>query len=275
VPAGVEVFDAHVHIFPPNLFEALWRWFEKHAWSVRYRLHAEEVVEFLAGRGVRRFTALHYSHSPGLAPILNRFAAEIARAHPQVVALGTVLPGEPDAAAIVREAFALGLRGLKLHCHVQRIAPDDERLDEVYRACADARLPVVIHAGRQPALPAYALDIAALCSVDRIARVLERHPRLTLVVPHLGIDEIAGYAALLDRHENLWLDTTMAIGRYFPVPEAPGILRARWNRILYGTDFPNIPYSWDRELKVLFEEGLTDEQRRAILWDNAARVFGG
>jgi hypothetical protein len=65
--AGVEVIDAHVHLFPDRVFDAIYRWFEKHAWRCRYRLHAEEVVELLAARGVRRFCALHYAHQPGMA----------------------------------------------------------------------------------------------------------------------------------------------------------------------------------------------------------------
>ena len=41
------IVDAHVHLFPERVFEAIWHWFDKHAWNIRYRLHAEEVVEFL------------------------------------------------------------------------------------------------------------------------------------------------------------------------------------------------------------------------------------
>src|SRR5947199_9327514 len=51
--APVEVIDAHVHLFPDRVLDAIYRWFEKHAWRCRYRLHAEEVVQFLRDRGVR------------------------------------------------------------------------------------------------------------------------------------------------------------------------------------------------------------------------------
>ncbi len=274
VPDGAEVFDAHVHLFPPRLFEAIWRWFDTHGWRIRYRLHAEEVVAFLLARGVKRFTALHYAHTPGLARVLNRFAAEAARAHPEIVPLGTVLPGEPDARAVVEEALGpLGLRGIKLHCHVQRMAADDPRLDEVYAACGDAGRPVVIHAGREPSIPAYGIDTRALCAAAQIERVLQRHPRLKLIVPHLGYDELEEYRRLLDLHENLWLDTTMVIGGYFPVGELTALFPARADRLLYGTDFPNLPYAWDRELKAIFAAPMSEAQRRALLWDNARRLF--
>ncbi len=274
VPAGVEVIDAHVHLFPPRVFEAIWRWFDRHAWRVRYRLQAEEVVGFLRARGVRRFVGLAYSHVPGMARSLNEHMREVARAHPEVIPLATVLPGEPDARDILRDAFGrLGLRGVKLHCHVQRMSADDPRLDEVYCACDEARVPVVIHAGREPSLAAYGVDTRALCAASQIERVLQRHPRLTVVVPHLGADEFDDYAALLARHENLWLDTTMMVGEYFPVKPAAAIFPGMASRLLYGTDFPNIPYAWDRELARTLRDVTDAGALRRVLSENARRVF--
>jgi predicted TIM-barrel fold metal-dependent hydrolase len=267
------IVDAHVHLFPERVFQALWRWFDKHAWNIRYRLKAEEVVEFLAGRGIGRMVGLLYSHQPGMARVLNQFMAEIARAHPEVIPLGTVLPGEPDAPEIVDEAFRLGLRGLKLHCHVQKLAPDDPRLDPIYARAAAAGLPVVIHSGRAPCLAGYGVDIHAICSVDRTRRVLERHPTLKLVVPHLGADELPQHFALLDEFEHLHLDTTMALGGWFE-PPLPAAQLARYaDRILYGTDFPNVPYEWDTELTWLGAQSMADDARAKILGGNALRLF--
>ena len=274
VPDGVELFDAHVHLFPPRLFEAIWRWFDAHAWPIRYRLHAEEVVEFLRQRRVRRFAGLCYSHKPGLAPVLNQAMYELGRAHPELVPLGTVLPGEPDARRILDDAFGrLGLRGLKLHCHVQKMGADDPRLFEVYQACVDADRPVILHAGREPSFAAYGVDTRALCAAAQIERVLQRYPKLKLVVPHLGMDELAEYEALLRRYENLWLDTTMAIGEYFAVPVPPTLFPELAERMLYGTDFPNLPYAWDRELHKVLTSGLAPTAQRQLLWGNAARLF--
>lgn len=269
-----KVIDAHVHLFPDAVFAAIWRWFDKNIWPVRYRLRAEEVVEFLRARGVSSIVALHYAHKPGMARSLNVFASEIERANRDFVfALGTVLPGEPDADAIVREALGpLGLHGIKVHCHVMKIAADDPRLDGVYAACEDAGKPVLIHAGREPCSPHYGIDTHALCQVDRMERVLRRFPKLRVVVPHLGADEFAGYASLLDRYENLFLDTTMAVAGFFAV-DAPWELVARHaSRLLYGTDFPNLPFAWDRELKRLLEH-LPTEHRADLFSGNARRLF--
>jgi predicted TIM-barrel fold metal-dependent hydrolase len=245
------VVDAHVHLFPDPVFDAIWRWFDQHGWPIRYKLHTPRVLEHLFSRGVERVVALHYAHKPGMARGLNAFMAGVVSAEPRVVGLATVLPGEPDARTILEEAFAAGLRGVKLHCHVQCFAPDAPELSELYEACVAADLPLVMHAGREPVSKAYKCDPHAICSAARVEHVLQQHPRLRLCVPHLGADEFEAYEALLERFENLWLDTTMVVGGYFPGVTPERLLHARPERVMYGTDFPNIPFAWDREIRVL------------------------
>jgi predicted TIM-barrel fold metal-dependent hydrolase len=43
--------------------------------------------------------------------------------------------------------------------------------------------------------------------------------------------------------------------------------------IMYGSDFPNIPYAWDRELKSISRAGLDAEALEGVLWKNAARFY--
>jgi uncharacterized protein len=267
------IIDSHVHLFPPRVFDAIWRWFDRHAWNIQYRLYAEEVLAHFREHGIDRVVGLCYSHVPEMARELNRFMAELARAHPdQLIALGTVLPGEPDAAKIIDEALALGLRGFKIHCHVQKLGPDDPRLDPLYARAAEAGVPVVIHAGREPCLDAYGVDIHKLCGAAATRRALERHPRLTTIVPHLGDDEEAAYFAMLADFPNLHLDTTMLLGEYFARRIDPAELERHADRILYGTDFPNLPYEWDRELRWL-ERNVSATAREKICAENAARLF--
>lgn len=276
LPASLpEVVDAHVHLFPDRLFEAVWRWFETHGWPIRYKLHTQEVIAFLLSRGVARVVALHYSHKPGMARALNTYVAELARAEPRVLGLATVLPGEPGAREILREGFAAGLGGVKLHCHVQCFAPDADAMDEIYAACVEADRPLVMHAGREPKSPAYACDPHLLCAAERVEAALRSYPKLRLCVPHLGSDEYTPYLALLEKYDNLWLDTTMAVAGYLPGPtETPWrLVEARPERIMYGTDFPNLPYAWDREVRRLAER-LPERVLAQVLGQTARGFFG-
>jgi len=274
VPDGLPpIVDTHVHAFPDKVFESLWRWFEDHAWPIRYRLYAEGVIDFLLARGVSHVVLLHYAHRAGMARDLNRFVAGLASGRSGVTGVATVMPGEEGAYDVLAEGFRAGLRGVKLHTHVQCVAIDDPAMEEVFAACEDHDMPLVVHAGREPASPAYRCDPYALCHVDRVARVLAAHPRLRLCVPHLGADEFEGYRALLRRHDNLWLDTTMAVAGFFGVDPPADLLRERPDRVLYGTDFPNLPYAWDRELHRLVASGLSDQALENLLGGNARALW--
>ena len=120
VPESVtRVMDCHVHVFPDRIFEAIRKWFDAHAWPIRYKLTAQEALEFLLSRGVDRIAALQYAHKPGLARELNSYMARLCDGNEQVTGMATVFPGERDARGILEEAFRLGLDGVKLHSHVQ------------------------------------------------------------------------------------------------------------------------------------------------------------
>jgi len=268
------VVDAHVHLFEDALFESIWRWFDRWGWPIRYKLHSPAVVDYLLSRGVRHLVALSYAHKPGIADRMNRAMVELTGARPEVTGLATVFPGEPDAPGVLARAFAAGLRGVKLHCHVQCFGPDAPELHEIYRACAEHGLPLVMHAGREPKSPGYRCDPHSLCSADRVELVLRAHPKLKLCVPHLGADEYESYEGLLERYDNLWLDTTMAVAGYFPGPVPLRALKVRPERVLYGTDFPNIPYAWDRELGRLTRLDLGDDDLALLLGGAAQALYG-
>ncbi|MDD3993290.1 MAG: amidohydrolase family protein [Desulfobacteraceae bacterium] len=276
VPSGLPpVIDAHVHVFPHRLFGAVQQWFDRHAWKIRYRMSTAEIFDFLLSRGVRHIVALQYAHRPAMAAELNDYM--IAQCRPyagRVTGLATVFPGEANAADILQTAFDGGLAGVKLHAHVQCFDLAAETMAPILACCRRNDKPLVIHAGREPKSDAYRCDPHRICRVEKVQRVLEAFPGLKLCVPHLGLDELAAYRHLMDRHDNLWLDTTMVLADYFPLAAPIDLRRYRPDRILYGSDFPNIPYPWDRELKKLAAAGLDDDLLERILNRNARELFG-
>jgi len=275
VPSSLPpIVDAHVHLFPDRVFAAIWRWFDTFGWPIRYKLETPAVIEFLLSRGVERVVGLHYAHKPGIARAMNTFMAEVQKKEARVHGVATVYPGEEGAAAILEEAFAMGLRGVKLHCHVQAFAADQDSMHEIYAACARHDAPLVIHAGREPRAAAYPVDTHAVCGAERVDRVLRGYPKLRLCVPHLGADEFDAYEVLLERHDNLWLDTTMMLAEYFPVTTPTRLVTMRPDRVMYGSDFPNLPYAWDRELSRITRYEKRDDALVSLLGGTARAFFG-
>jgi predicted TIM-barrel fold metal-dependent hydrolase len=275
IPKGFPtVVDAHVHIFPKGIFASIRKWFDKNAWHIRYRLSTSQVFDFLLSHGVSHIIALQYAHKPGIAGNLNQYMLQKCQKHSgQVTGMATVFPGEKHADDILKDAFDSGLGGLKLHAHVQCFDMNSDEADLLYDICQSHKKPIVMHVGREPKSSAYRCDPYQICAADKLERVLIGFPRLKICVPHLGFDEISEYRRLIEKYDNLWLDTTMVLTDYFPLKQNIEMGHYRLNRIMYGSDFPNIPYAWDRELKWVSQSGLSDFEIDGLLNKSATHFF--
>ena len=151
--------------------------------------------------------------------------------------------------------------------------PSDPLLDGVWGMLADARIPVVTHCGSGPQPGKYT-------GPDPIRAVLSRHPGLRMIVAHMGMPEYVDFLDLCEQYDDVHLDTTMAFTPFteelmpFPRNAYPRLLDMS-DRILFGSDFPNIPYGYLDALTVLTRlDGIDDGWLRGVLHDNGARLFG-
>jgi hypothetical protein len=78
---------------------------------------------------------------------------------------------------------------------------------------------------------------------------------------------------MLVKYDNLWLDTTMTLARYLPMDFFPDLTELRADRIIFGTDFPNLPYAWDREIRALIALNLPNAVLEKILGKNAMEFY--
>jgi len=272
IPEGIDfVLDCHVHLFPDKLFQAIWRWFDQYGWEIRYKIPYTRIIEFLFAKGIKNFTGLIYSHKPGIAGELNEFMVQVCSRYPGVIGFATVYPGEDGAVDILEQAFAKGLQGVKLHQHVQFFHPDSQSMQEICQICSREDKPILIHAGREPKTPLfeYPIDPYEMCAASKIEHLLKNFPKLRICVPHLGAAEFSAYKDLCLRYDNLWLDSAMAISKFLPGENPPDLKEYRTDRIMYGSDFPNIPYAWDRELYIALESLDKQGVLQNFLWRNA------
>lgn len=270
--------DIHVHFLPDAMLRKVWAYFdgaEEHygaPWPITYRFDEATRLAVLRGFGVRAIPALTYPHKPGMARWLNEWNADFAARVPDAIHCGTLYP-EPDVAEYVGEALAAGARLFKMHVQVGRYAPDDALLDDAWGQLSDAGAPVVIHAGSAPLAGEFT-------GSERVARVLAKHPRLTLVIAHAGMPEYHEFADLVERYDNVQLDTTMVAtdftDRFAPLPDGyVARLGELADRVVLGSDFPNIPYPYAHQLAALTRLDLGDEWMRKVLWENGSRLLSG
>jgi len=263
----------HTHLHPPRLFAAIRRWFaERSVWEIdAHPTEPADVAAVLRAAGVERFVFCSYAHKTGMAAELNAWLNATARdLGGYGLPLATVHLDDPDPLGDLVAALDGGCAGLKIHEDVQRQAVDDPRFTPLFDELARRGGVVLAHVGPIP----WIYDTRS--GPERVARTLARHTELKFVVAHMGAPDTARYFELMDGLPNLYLDTTMvfAVGSPMALPPAVGAVEAHAARILYGTDYPNVPYAYAREREGLAALGLSDAALAAILGANARRLFG-
>ena len=269
------LIDLHTHFMPTPVMDAVWRYFDNagehygYEWPVQYRGTEQERVDLLRGLGVRAFPALFYAHKPGMAAGLNQWARGFADEVPESIPSATFYP-EPDAVDYMRDALEWGARIVKVHVQVGDFDPRDAQLVDVWGMLSDAGIPVVVHCGSGPAPGRHT-------GPGPFGEVLAAHPHLTAIIAHAGAPEFDEHADLVEKYPNVHLDTTMVATDFFNALTRPPVaVVQRWrvlqDRIVLGTDFPNIPYVYGHQLHALERLELGDEWLRAVCWDNPARL---
>jgi uncharacterized protein len=271
------LFDVHVHFLPPPVMRKIRQQFDEagpligRPWPLAYRGADDELIARLRAMGVRRFTALPYAHRPGIARYLNAWAAGFADAVPECLRCATFYP-EDGVTAYVEELVAADTEVFKVHVQVGDFDLVDPRLDESWEAIAAARTPVVVHAASGPVPNSHT-------GPGPMLALMQRHPGLTVVVAHLGAPEYVDFLDIAEKYERVHLDTTMAFTDFFEEMAAfPREVLPRLSdladKVLLGSDFPNIPYPYAHQLEALERLGLGEDWLRKVCWTNATAIFG-
>lgn len=268
------MIDIHVHFFPDRLFRAIWNYFESESfglWRINYKVFGPEHVALLKAQGVTRFTTLVYAHKPGLAAYLNEFIGESAQTFPEMIPFGTIYAGDAEGQRLARKLFEeYGFYGIKLHPFVSQEDLDDQRFFPIYDTMQALGKVLICHPGSGPV---YQKRDGA----QRLHRILTEFPSLKVVVAHCGAFEYSQYSSLAEAFENLYFDTAMnCVHKTVFHNNCPGrefFLRFQ-DRILFGSDFPNIPYEYQDQITGLQSFNLGQAIEEKLFTVNAQKLLG-
>jgi predicted TIM-barrel fold metal-dependent hydrolase len=206
---------------------------------------------------------------------LNAWALDLAAARSDMttfVAMDPSVLGGAAGAEHLRWAYERGALGVKVHPVLQRFLPDDPRMDEIFAACEELGMGVVAHAGASRSGTEWAEPAA-------YAALLDAHPRLKLVLAHLGGGRWKQAQQLAEAYPAVRFDLCEIIA-WAGAPGAPThdelgqmIKGIGPERVMFGTDFPW--YQVDRTIdQVMALPHLSEEERAGILGINAVRHLG-
>lgn len=169
------------------------------------------------------------------------------------------------------------------------VAADDPRMEPYYALAEELDLPIGLHLGIGPPAVAYAghgaLRFPPRKSVKyrgaagdpmRLEEVLLRHPRLRLYVMHAAWPFREDMMYMMYMHPQLYVDVSV-LQWAIPRPAYYAYLRelvdaGLGKRIMFGSD-GGVRHLREGVEAIMQADFLTEEQKRDILHDNAARFF--
>lgn len=181
-----------------------------------------------------------------------------------------VYPWMDDPVGEIRRCAELGFKGLKLHPVNQHFRMSDPRMFPIYRAAIEEGLVLLFHTGSGIDYPTVGPDWD--CSTSEIERFFDKFPYERTVLAHLGGAMDFHHFPEIHPEWPGYMDTAFELGHKPNEFILEAIRSFGVDRILFGTDSP-----WEDTadfLTRIAHMGLTEEEQRAILYDNGARLLG-
>jgi hypothetical protein len=248
-PEGAEVIDAHTHL---GLDE------DGRSLTLEQLLGQLDVAE-------ARRACVFPLHDPERRPAYSlpndRVLKWASESDGRLVPFCRLDPAEGPLAECER-GLAAGARGIKLHPRAQGFVFDGGELDDVFKLAEEARVPVLIHAGR--GLPPLA---------DGLANLALRHPGAALILAHGAICDQGILSTRLADHPAALYDMSC----FFPLDVIELLARVPAERIVFASDPPyGLPATTlYMALRVAAQAGLDEATTRLVLGGTMAALIDG
>lgn len=258
----MRIIDFHTHVYPEKIAQ-------KATESVCgfYNLKggilgtAEKLIEAGKRVGVEKYVILPVALKPENVRHLNEATLHELQLHSEFYGFGTIHASMDNIMEEVKYIESTGLRGVKMHPDFQLFPIDDERLFPMYDYLQD-KLPIILHTGD----PRYSYS-----KPDRLKRVLDNFPRLTVIAAHMGGWMVFDEALEVLGNTNCYVDISSS--RMFMNSEAiyKYINGYGADRILFGSDFPL--WNPSDEFEAMMKLNIPMEDKEKIAYKNAERIL--
>ncbi len=265
-----KICDAHIHLFPDRLMEAILHWFVKQGWTMPYRQPVEELLSYLKTIGISSAFVLGYVHKRDMSSGINLWLKDICQKHSWLHPYAAIHQEDPELESIISQALdEWNFPGVKIHTFVQKVAVNDERFWPMYRMLNDRRKGLILHLSGMPIESPYT-------RVEALWDVLKSFPNLKVTIAHMGLPNDFSLAIkLASNYPNVYLDTAFILGNpRFPIQEEwLKAIESYPTKFIFGTDFPVMDYPPSDAIQALNQLPFTDEVKNLLLWDNAMRFL--
>jgi len=261
------IIDFHTHTFPDALAERALSVLKQNCSESAYTdATCDGLCASMATAKIDISVVQPIATRPKQVASISAWAVQVQQNYDNLICFGSLHPQMEDAAEQIAYLVDHGIRGVKLHPDYQGFFVDDPLAFPLYRALEEAGIVLLLHAGLDIGLPE-----PVHCTPERLARVLDTFPNLTVVAAHMGgyrrWDEV--YQHLCGR--DLYFDTSYSFNDMGAQAMKNLVLAHGMDKVLFGTDSP-----WadqNIEVQAIRSLGLSSEQTEAVFYGNAARLI--
>ena len=192
---------------------------------------------------------------------VNTFIAEQVKKHNEFFGFGTLHPDYENVEKEIERIIELGLSGIKLHPDFQGFYADDDRMMEIYEML-EGKLPVLIHTGDKK---------TEFSKPQRIARIIDTFPKLTVIAAHMGGYSEWNLATEYLYGKNVYIDTSSALFAMDTKEMRERIYAHGVDRVVFGSDYPHRYPGTD--YNIMLDCKLKDDEYQKIFCDNAKKIL--
>lgn len=240
----------------------------------------DDVVREFAAAGVDAvLVALDLETIAKTPPCSNDYVCGMQQRHKDriIQAWAAVDPLKGDAAIAEAQHAIRDLKMLGFHFHpiMGHFAVNERRFYPLWEAIAALKVPVMIDVGTtgmgagMPGGLGAKLRHAHPSCIDELAADF---PDLTIVAAHPGWPWVDEMTAVALHKGNVFWELSGWAPKYFPVQLKTDIRARLQDKIMFGSDYPSIPYA--RLFQEWRELGYADDVMEKIFHRNAERILG-
>ena len=165
--------------------------------------------------------------------------------------------------------------GFHFHPIMGHFAVNDRRLYPLFELITELKVPVMIDVGTtgmgagMPGGMGAKIRHAHPSAIDELAADF---PALTILAAHPGWPWVDEMTAVALHKGNVFWELSGWAPQYFPSQLKKDIRGRLKEKIIFGSDYPSIPY--ERVLREWDELGYADEIKERVFHGNAERVLG-
>jgi predicted TIM-barrel fold metal-dependent hydrolase len=200
----------------------------------------------------------------------NERIADIVRQRPdRLFGVATVNLANPREAVLeFRRAISeYGFKALRIIPWLWNLPPNDKHYYPLYVACIELGIPFCTQVGHTgPLMPSETGR-----PVPYLDEVALTFPELTIVGGHIGYPWTAEMVGLTWKHDNVYIDTSAYLPKYYPPELVHFIKTYGQDKVLFGTNFPMLTF--ERCRSQVADLDLPPDVEEKFLRTNAERVF--